>query len=72
MNATIVNPKNLLLSDNFEKFTSINLWVDQSQLFKRATVICPFIRLYRGAFLKVNGHQPNFRELLCLHSLSPL
>ena len=34
-----------LLSINFEKFTSINLWTDQSQHFKRSTVIGPFISL---------------------------
>ena len=31
MNANKVNPEIWLLSVNFEKFTSINLWGDQSQ-----------------------------------------
>ena len=42
-----------------------------SQHFKRSTAIGPSI-IYRGEFLKVNGQQPNFRECLYLHSLSPL
>ena len=60
------------LSVNFDKFTSINLWTDQSQDFKRSTVIGPSISLYRGEFLEVNEQQPNFQEGLLLHSLSPL
>ena len=38
-----------LLPVNFEKFTSINLWTDKSQHFKRSTVIGPSreIHLYK-------------------------
>ena len=39
-----------LLSVNFEKFTSINLWTDQSQHFKRSTVIGPSVH----KFIEVN------------------
>ena len=39
--------KILLLSFDFEKFTSMNLWTDQSQHFKRSTVIGPSISLQR-------------------------
>ena len=28
--------------------------------------------VYEGGFLKVNGQQPNFQDLLCLHPLPPL
>ena len=45
MNANKVNPENLVAVLNFEKFTSINLWKDQSQHFKRSTVIGPSISL---------------------------
>ena len=45
MNANEVNRENLLLSVNFEKFTSVNLWTDQSQHFKRSTVIGPPLSL---------------------------
>ena len=45
MNANKVNPENLIAVRYFEKFTSINLWTDQSQHFKRSTVIGPSISL---------------------------
>ena len=56
-----------LLSVNFEKFTSIYLWTDQSQHFKPSTVIgSPYV--YRGEFIEVNGQQPNFRnDFVCIH-----
>ena len=53
-----------LLSVNFEKFTSITFCGDQSQLFKRSTVIGQFIEV---SFSKLNGQQPNFQECICLH-----
>ena len=45
MNAKKPILKIWLLSVNFEKFTPINLWMDQSQHFKRSTVIGNFIEV---------------------------
>ena len=59
-----------LLSVNFEKFTSINLWSNQSQLGVWRTVIgCSMV--YWGKFIKVNGQQPIFQDWLCMPLLSP-
>ena len=52
-----------LLSVNFEKFTSINLSRDQSQHFKRSTVIGPSIRLWKWISQSWRK-QPIFQEWL--------
>ena len=58
--------KNWLLSFNFEKITSINLWLntswtDQSQSSMSSAVIGPS-KVYRDEFLKDNGQHPNFQD----------
>ena len=58
------------LSINFEKFTSINQKSDQSQSRVWRAVIGHSSGLHSEEFLEVNGQQPNFQELLSLHSLS--
>ena len=58
-----------LLSVNFQKFTSIDQWSNQSQPFKHATVIGCCIEVN---FWKLTHMQPNFQECLWLFLLSPL
>ena len=47
MNENKVNPENLVAVRNFEKFTSINLWGNLLQHFKRSTLMCPSISILR-------------------------
>ena len=60
-----------LLSVDFEKFTSMNLWgTNHSTSNALLWLVSPYV--HRGEFLKDNGHQSNFQYCLCLHSLPPL
>ena len=45
-----------LLSVNFEKFTSVNLWTDQSQHFKRSTVRKHFHKFTEVNFSKLTDN----------------
>ena len=58
-----------LLCINFEKFTSINVTsITVEREFGGLWLVARNLYIYE--FLKVNAQQPNFQELLCLHSLS--